>query len=162
VTRFVASVACVALLAACRVPAGQGAATSSGTSVPEASISSPMESPRACRAAPAWLVSRLEAALTPPGSGLTRIFVQRATNVTGSDEVSGLPAPWWVAALINGAGVRPAAASWLVERLDESSSPRIWSADVNARRYSKHRSGNDLDGGGLSAVRSCVGPAPPS
>ena len=113
-----------------------------------------------CRAAPAWLVSRLEAALTPPGSALTRIFVERAADVRGSAEVTGLSAPWWVAALINGAGVRPAPAAWLVERLDESSSPRIWAADVNARRYSKHRAGNDLDGDGLSAVRDCVGLAP--
>jgi hypothetical protein len=150
-----ATIGCVIVLAACSTPR------------PMASPSQPMPSfsgspaGGSCRDAPAWLVSRLEATLTPPGATLSRIFVVPAANLTGDPEAAKLPDPWWAGALINGAGVRPAPARWLVAELDEAADPQILAADVNARRYSNAEPVSDaLDGDGPAAVLACVGPPP--
>jgi hypothetical protein len=155
VARVLATVGCVALLAACNVarpPASGGSAALQTSSELPASP---------CRDAPAWLVDELQGTLTPPGSGLSRIFVVRAANITGDPRAAGFDDPWWVGALINGVGVRPAPARWLIASLDRAADAQILAADVNARRYSNVPSGGEaLDGEGFATVLGCVGPAP--
>jgi hypothetical protein len=156
-----AAIGCVCLvlvLVACRASTPGGASEMAS----DPSRSAPMESSSAgCRAAPGWLVGRLQAALTPPGSSATRIFVVPARDLTGGPQVSALTDAWWVAALVNGAGVRPASAAWLVEELDPTSRPTLWAADVNAHRYSTADwIGGELAGDGLATARECVGPPP--
>jgi hypothetical protein len=151
-SRTLATIGCVVLLAACSTEPIPGGGSPDGS---RPSAGGP------CRAAPAWLVERLEAALTPPGATLQRIFVVRAGTVSGDQRAATFADPGGVGALINGAGVRPAPATWLIDGLRQSAEVTILGADVNARRYSSAAAASDAIGGqGMARVLACVGPAP--
>ena len=116
-----------------------------------------------CDEAPAWLAGNLEQTLTVRGATLSRIFLRRASELSdgGDAELSSLAAPWWAAALINGAGVRPQPAVWLISAREQGAEIRIWAADAGAHRYSNATwNGHAISGTGLQEVRDCVGPAP--
>jgi hypothetical protein len=116
-----------------------------------------------CAPAPTWLISRLEHLLIVPGATLSRIFTLPAADLSTADGegIGAVSSPVWVAAFVNGAGVRPQLATWLVSTLDEQAAGEVWAADVNAHRYSDASwLGGPITGVGFADVRRCAGPVP--
>lgn len=117
-----------------------------------------------CQPAPGWVAARIEATLAVRGATLTRLFIGRATNLSGGPgEVRSdiFRSAWWVAGLI-GVGARPEVGVWLVSGLKEGDpNLRVLPADEVALRYSALvPRAEPFKGDGLEAVRSCVGPPP--
>ena len=157
-SRFTALILGITLLSGCRMTAEAGSGSSAQPDVSDAA--------GGCVAAPQWLLSRIERALTVRGASLTRAYVVQAGQITVGPPAVRTEAfsdAWFVAALVSGVGPRPELGAWLVQRLDEASAPSILPANATAIRYGVAGAHvQPIRGVGLDAATACVGPVPES
>jgi hypothetical protein len=152
------------LVLACLCLVGCSPGLQSSSSVaPGDSVSSSLPAAD-CQPAPDWLGEKLEKTLAVRGATLSRLFLGPAANIRGGPvEVRSevFRSPWWVAALINGVGVRPEVGVWLINAVKEGPGLRIVAADAASQRYSMRGAPSEpIQGDGLDEVRSCVGTPP--
>ena len=98
------------------------------------------------------------------GSYLSEVYVGTASDFTSgpaavlTDEFA--PA-WWVAAKINGAGVRPEAGLWVAGPIHDSKADYLFTANAAANRYTKWGSGVSIRfWKGSDVVLACLTPIP--
>jgi len=150
-TRLLVAVLCAGSILACSAVGRRAgpAATSHGSAEVTA---------LPCQSAPAWLASALERSLTPRGATISRAFIAHAVELDGTD---GVNRAWLVAAVINGAGVRPELGLWRTDVLDPGSIPSLRSVNAAAQRYSSLPAGDrgrPPDSGAVAVLATCVGP----
>jgi len=129
------------------------------------STSQALPSPEPCQQAPDWLVTRLAQGLLVRGSSLSEVYIGVASDFTSGPAVvltaEFMPA-WWVAAKINGAGIRPEIGLWVAGPIHSGSFGQLFGANAAAQRYTKWGSGSSdpIRGMGSESVLACLAPIP--
>lgn len=160
----------VSLLASCARylgPAPGPSGTDDQSSIPSAGQSQVSASAGAggCTAAPDWLRQAVQDGLVVRGATIAGIFVGPAGPFTsGSGPVMGseFASASWIAARIDGAGVRPEVGLWVADSIEPGLT--LFAANSAALRYSAWGQGGSdpIRGEGSQAVIDCIGPIPES